>query len=118
MAGTYDRPEMGNAPSRQELETRHDSKLKDQRKTEQKRREAYKLADIRDGRCCRACGTKHTQEHHHIRGRQIRNAEDSGNVMCICKSCHDRRHVKRTLVITGNADQQLCFELDGRVWHG
>jgi hypothetical protein len=84
--------------------------------------------DIRDKGVCRACGVltrlgvplsdPKRREHHHIRGRQVRDAETTGNIGTLCGGCHDLRHVKRTLVIVGNADQPLTFELDGKVWHG
>jgi hypothetical protein len=113
---TYQRPPMGTATPRAELKTRRDTQTAKERKTEKDRREAYRLVDIRDGRKCRACGSKQDLEHHHIRGRQVKDAETTGNICLLCGDCHDLRHVKRTLVITGNANQLLTFELGGKVW--
>jgi len=99
------------------MRTRHDDKLAKVRKTEQDRRAAYRLVSIRDGYRCRACGERGS-EHHHIHGRVGKAAETTANIVLLCDDCHDLRHVKRTLVIVGNADQLLTFEQDGRVWHG
>lgn len=112
--------------SRASMQSRHDDKVAKLRRKERDRRDAYRLVDIRDGGTCRACGRRTFvgvpgslgREHHHIRGRQVKDAETTGNLCVLCKDCHDLRHVKRTLVITGNADQMLTFEQDGKVWHG
>lgn len=113
---------------RSEMKTRREAKGEKLRRTEQARRAAYRLVDARDEGKCRACGRVTNafvspadpkyREHHHLRGRQVRDAESTGNICILCGGCHDLRHVKRTLVITGNADQPLTFELDGRVWNG
>jgi hypothetical protein len=107
------------------MTSRHDAKTAKARKKVQDRRNAYWLVDMRDKGCCRACGkvtmsahpdrTKR-REHHHIKGRQIRQAETTSNICLLCCDCHDLRHVKRTLIITGNADGLLTFELDGKTW--
>lgn len=105
--------------------SRLDAKMARNRKTVTDRRAAYRLVDLRDEGKCRACKCLtflrmglDQREHHHIHGRQIRNAEQTSNIVTLCRRCHDLRHVKRTLVIVGNADQTLTFELDGKVWHG
>lgn len=128
-AGTLRPPDWSErtAKPRHEIESKHDEDVKETKRTLRMRREAYRLVDIRDKGQCRACGA-HTQpfaldpmkcrEHHHIRGRQVKDAETTRNICCVCKNCHDLRHVKRVLTVTGNADQVLTFELDGKVWHG
>ena len=112
---------------RSAMTSRHDAKVAKTRKRLQDRRNAYWLVDVRDKGVCRACGkmtvsTCHDRskrrEHHHIRGRQGKQAETTGNILTLCADCHDLRHVKRTLIIVGNADQQVTFELDGKVWNG
>ncbi len=113
----YARPPMGNATPRATMETRLEKQTAKQRKVEKDRKLAYRLVDIRDQRRCRACDAKGIIEHHHIQGRGLKGSEVTGNIVLLCKPCHDLRHVKRTLVITGNADQLLTFEHDGRVWH-
>lgn len=117
MSGTLERPPMGSATPRAAMTTRHDKQTAKERKTEKDRKAAYRLVDIRDQRRCRACDAKGILEHHHLRGRQVKDAETTGNILLLCKPCHDLRHIKRTLVITGNADQLLTFEHDGRTWN-
>lgn len=91
------------------------------------RREAYRIVEIRDAMQCRACGRRVVRtselrpdalEHHHIRGRGGKNAETTGNLILLCRECHELRHLKRELSISGNADQQLTFEYRGRTWRG
>lgn len=112
---------------RSDMKTRREASAAKSRKKVSDRRNAYWLVDMRDKGCCRACGTEtksfhpnleKRREHHHIRGRQVKDAETTGNICLLCGSCHDLRHVKRTLVITGHADQLLAFSLDGREWNG
>ncbi len=118
MTGTYARPPIGNATARAAMESRHDKSTAKVRKVERDRREAYRLVDIRDGRKCRACGASKNLEHHHLIGRGRRESESTAAICLLCKSCHDLKHVKRTLRITGNANQVLTFELLGKVWNG
>lgn len=106
---------MGNATSRAEMDTRHEAKTAKDRTKLKARREAYKLVDRRDKGLCRNCKAR-GEEHHHIRGRWVRDAESSGNIVLLCVPCHQLRHVKRTLTITGNADQVLTFAQGERVW--
>ena len=107
--------------------SRRQQAVQKSRKKTADRRTAYWLVDMRDKGCCRACGvaTKFSalgdpkrRDHHHIRGRQMRDSETTANICILCGTCHDLRHVQRTLVITGNADSVLEFELDGKVWRG
>jgi len=95
--------------------------------TERQRRETYRLVELRDGMKCRACARRVVKttilslarlEHHHVRGRGRKDSESTANLVCLCKGCHDDRHVTRSLSVTGNADSTLTFEQDGRVWHG
>jgi 5-methylcytosine-specific restriction endonuclease McrA len=101
------------------MRTIHDDKAQKQRNKTRDRAHAYRLVNVRDRYRCRACGRPGV-EHHHIRGRQIRNAEHSSNVILICRECHNLRHVKRVLVITGNADSRVTFENTetGKTWDG
>ena len=112
---------------RSAMTSRHDAKLTKARKTQRDRLNAYWLVDVRDKGLCRACGKmtvskspdrSKRREHHHIRGRQVKDAETTANILTLCADCHDMRHVKRTLIITGNANQLVTFELDGKVWNG
>ena len=113
--------------TRAAMRTRHDDKAEKARKVKADRVTAYRLVDIRDGYKCRCCfrfvsaanaDPARRSEHHHINGRVGKHAESTENICLLCRACHDLRHVKRTLVIVGNANQPLTFELGGKVWHG
>lgn len=86
------------------------------------RRKAYRDVDNRDGGRCRCCGIQtrwiaqnvvapDRREHHHIEGRGEPRLEVSSNIVTLCKTCHDLRHVTRTLRIVGSADACLRFQL-------
>jgi hypothetical protein len=90
-------------------------------------REVKRIVDTRDSGRCRACGRRtracmeivaDRREHHHVRPRRKGRLDETSEVAILCKSCHDDRHVTRTLHITGNADATLTFEKDGRTWNG
>lgn len=109
------------------MRTRADIRASKARNVQKQRLAAYRLAEFRDGGRCRACGrrtlkilTIHPRrlEHHHIAGRSVEHAEDTRNIVCLCRECHEDRHVRRTLHISGNADTSLRFERDGRIWFG
>lgn len=86
------------------------------------RRKAYRQVDERDGGFCRCCGIRtrwiaqnvvapDRREHHHLEGRGEPRLEVSSNIVTLCKTCHDLRHVTRTLSIFGSADACLRFRL-------
>lgn len=104
---------------RSQMTTRHMDHVKKLNNKLRQRHASYRQADIRDHLRCRACQRKRTQ-HHHIRGRVGPMAEDTSNIMDICDDCHDLRHSKRVLIITGNADSVLRFENTetGQIWDG
>lgn len=86
---------------------------------------AYRLVDARDGLICRVCGRRVKKtltlavdrlEHHHVNGRGRIEDEAPENICVVCKGCHDDRHVKRTLHLSGNANKRLRCEQDGKVW--
>ncbi|MCR4375639.1 MAG: hypothetical protein NUW22_12400 [Acidobacteria bacterium] len=98
--------------------TRLDRKTKKAAETVTQRRKVYKSVEVRDKMRCRACGVRvrktaglagNRLEHHHVNGRTGPAAETTRNVCLLCKSCHDERHVKRTLNISGNADGVLAI---------
>jgi hypothetical protein len=81
----------------------------------------------RDGFTCRCCGRKCVQtltvqenrlEHHHVLPKSMGGKDTTANVAILCLACHDVRHVKRTLHISGNADAVLTFEQNGMTWRG
>lgn len=107
--------------------TRADKRAREARNTERKRLAAYRLAEFRDGMRCRACGRKVVKtlsvvpnrcEHHHIAGRQVKDSEETRNIVILCLQHHEERHIKRTLHISGNADSTLTFTRGSEVWHG
>lgn len=78
-----------------------------------------RYVDQRDGRKCRACGRKVIQtfarvperaERHHVVPRSLGGESTKEGVCLLCASCHDDRHVWRTLQISGNAEETLTFQ--------
>ena len=97
------------------------------RGAENRRREVYRLVEIRDGFKCRVCTRKVVRtmelrlnrlEHHHIHEPGGKRIDSTESVIVACKECHDERHVSRRLHITGNANHVLTFEKDGQCWNG
>ncbi len=114
--------------SRASMLTRHEDKRHKASRKVQDRRTAYWQVDVRDKGLCRACGRRTVagasvgnpakREHHHIDGRQRKDSETTGNILTLCRPCHDRRHVTRELSIKGNADGRVTFTTDHKVWRG
>lgn len=90
-------------------------------------RELCRFVNERDGYRCRCC-QRHVvfslkrqdarAEHHHVIPLSLGGPDTQQNVALICLKCHEDRHVKRTLHITGNANKKLTFEQDGKTWIG
>lgn len=108
-----------------EVKTRAEGRTSRAKDIAAARLKAYKAAELRDGLVCRICGRKVRKavtlsvdrlEHHHINGRGTLAHETAENVCVSCKGCHDERHVKRTLHISGNANGKLRCEQGGKVW--
>jgi heterodisulfide reductase subunit B len=125
LSGTLERPEMGTATPKHQMTPRATVKDKARKQIVKDRKVAYVLVEGRDAMRCRCCGKPLVRsqemrldklEHHHIDGRQVAEAETTANICCICRECHDERHVKRTLKIEGSADGRLRMEQGGRVW--
>jgi hypothetical protein len=123
-AVTYARP-LGTAVQKWQMEPRATTKDKVKKATVKRRKDAYLAAEKRDGMRCRCCGKPVVRtlelrldklEHHHVQGRDCENPESTENISCICRECHDERHVTRVLKISGNADKRLRMEKAGRVW--
>lgn len=79
------------------------------------RRAVYAIVDRRDEGQCRACGrrcsttataSEHRGEHHHVIPRSLGGGDTVENVALICVWCHDERHKKGTLRISGNAHER------------
>lgn len=69
----------------------------------------------RDNGTCRHCWDtlkvfiwREPCECHHIHPRSLGVDHSIGNLVLLCKSCHDLVHAKR-IFISGNADGQLTF---------
>ena len=78
-------------------------------------RAVYAIVDRRDEGQCRACGrrcsttataSEHRGEHHHIQPRSLGGMDTVENVALVCVWCHDERHKKGTLRISGNAHER------------
>ncbi len=76
---------------------------------------AYRAVDRRDGEHCRVCGGRCSTraldltlraERHHIIPRSLRGPNESWNLLTVCKDCHDDRHVRGVLKLSGNADER------------
>jgi len=42
--------------------------------------------------------------------------ESTAAIVCLCRECHDARHVSRVLHIEGDADQTLLFTEGAAKW--
>jgi hypothetical protein len=106
-----------------DLTPRSTVKAKKDAETLATRKRVYKAVELRDRMCCRACGRKLVKsgglrldalQHHHI--HEGRKVESTAAIVCLCRRCHDQRHVSRVLHISGNADGVLTFSRDGLTW--
>lgn len=123
--GTYARPAMGTVKQKSELTPLATEKHVERKATTRQRRDSYLAVERRDAMLCRCCGkplVRSTErrldklEHHHVYGREIKEAEHTWNIACICRECHDKRHVTRVLRITGNADRKLWMQEGDKKW--
>lgn len=62
-------------------------------------------------------------ERHHVIPRSLGGPDETWNLATVCVDCHDERHKKGTLKISGNADQRdqlgrLCGLLIERATEG
>ena len=117
---------LGTAKQKWEMEPRAVTKDKRKKATVKQRRDSYIAIEARDNMHCRCCGQKVVRtlelrldrlEHHHVNGRDVQDAEGTWNLACVCKECHDERHLTRKLKVSGNADKRLRMETAERgVW--
>lgn len=76
--------------------------------------EVCKAVDRRDQGKCRVCGTQcalgstfsDRAERHHVRPRSLGGPDASWNLATVCVDCHDKRHKKGALRISGDADER------------
>lgn len=75
----------------------------------------YAIVDRRDEGQCRVCGrrcsttataSENRAEHHHIIPRSLGGQDTPENLALVCVWCHDERHKKGTLRISGNAHER------------
>jgi len=121
----YARPSMGNAKQKADMKPLATEKEESRKQTAKDRRIAYVLVEKRDAMLCRCCGKPLVRtlerrldklEHHHIDGRDVGDAETTRNIVCVCRECHDERHVTRQLSISGDGDGKLRMQKGARVW--
>jgi len=62
---------------------------------------------------CECCGDPHYLQQHHIRGREIENANHPSNLANICANCHEKVH-RGDIII-----EDRLMSTDGYVliWH-
>lgn len=116
---------MGRTFFKADLVTRAEAKTADAKGVELARLAAYREVERRDGLVCRVCRRRvrktltlavNRLEHHHIDGRGGLVRETTSNICVTCKGCHDDRHVRRVLQISGDANGELRCERDGQEW--
>lgn len=92
-------------------EERHDRKLAKAANL----KAVYAIVDRRDEGQCRVCGRRCSTtattsdlraERHHILPRSLGGPDTVENLATVCVWCHDDRHKKGTLRITGNAHER------------
>ena len=93
--------------------TRREERAHKRAMTEANWRRVCVTVDRRDGRHCRVCETPvggltllTRLERHHLIPVSRGGADESWNVATLCKRCHDERHLKGTLQLSGNADER------------
>lgn len=78
-------------------------------------RRVCKLVDKRDQGRCRVCGRhcsttapklEDRAERHHLQPRSLGGPDTTANLALVCLTCHDERHKKGTLALSGNADHR------------
>ncbi len=63
----------------------------------------------RDGHVCRACGSKHGLEVHHVLMRSLGGKDDAGNLIALCRDCHQSVH-GHVLIFHGTTARSVLFE--------
>lgn len=89
------------------------TKLAIERAEQNARRATYARVTRRDGKRCRVCG-KAGGDHHHILARSQGGRDTDGNLLLLCRACHDYRHAQ-LIRITGNAEGRVSVWWDARV---
>lgn len=95
--------------------TRRDERAEKRAAIEAHWREVCRDVDRRDGVECRVCGARCATdaldlllraERHHLIPSSRGGPDETWNICRVCKRCHDERHVKGTLQLSGNADER------------
>jgi hypothetical protein len=101
-----------------QMQTRLDDALEKQRVIDANWREVCRLVTQREEGRCRVYGTRtdpfavgraHHGHHHHIMPRSRGGADTTANLVLISAKAHDEIHVKKTLVVEGDADTGLTI---------
>ena len=89
---------------------------RDERKSAKKATllEVYAAVDRRDQGRCRVCHRRcqlgstfaDRAERHHVRPKSLGGPDATWNLATVCVDCHEARHKKGTLRISGDADEE------------
>src|SRR5690242_8630320 len=89
---------------------------RDERKAAKKANllEVCRAVDRRDQGRCRVCAKRceigstfaNRVERHHVIPRSLGGVDETWNLASLCVDCHDDRHKRGILRITGNADER------------
>lgn len=78
-------------------------------------RDVCRIVDRRDGQECRVCERRCSTtaldmllraERDHIIPRSLMGPDESWNLATLCKACHDDKHKRGTLRLSGHADER------------
>lgn len=95
--------------------TRRDDRAEQRAAEEQHWRDVCRIVDRRDGHECRVCERRcsptaldmlQRAERHHVLPRGAGGPDETWNLLTLCKGCHEDKHVRGTLRLTGNADER------------
>ena len=112
-----------------DMKTRLDEATEAERAADRLWRDLCRYIDTRDSMRCRCCRRRVVKtlkkqadrlERHHVIPKSVGGPETRENLALLCNECHELRHVKRTLHISGSAEKRrgLRFELGKQVWRG
>lgn len=94
--------------------TRYQSKAERAKTEAANERMVWYDVDVRDGRCCRVCGTfcspraigtLHKPHRHHLQYRSLGGATTSACLVTLCARCHDLEHTHK-IRLSGDADER------------
>ena len=87
-------------------------KLIKKRKAKKDEDKAWRKARIavldRDKHVCRACGSKHGLDVHHVVMRSLGGSDEAENLIALCRDCHQSVH-GHVLVLHGSTAKTVRF---------